>query len=605
MSEDYLIRARGVTKTYRLHKRPAARLASLFAREKPDQQLAPGEVYHALRGIDVEIKRGEKVAIIGRNGAGKSTLLKIITGVIKPTTGTIDVRGKSHALLSLGAGFHPDFTGRENAQAFLAHMGVSGRRADELVEDAIAFAEIEEHIDQPLKTYSTGMQARLMFAVSTALNPELLVIDEVLGVGDAYFQNKSFERIREMCGSGDTTLLIVSHDIYSAAKLVDRVVWIDKGRVMGDGSPADTIKAYENSIRIQEDSRQKQKLALDFRRSAQGRKTMLPAFIEIRARGNAPAASPVFFASAGLQFADGTQAQFPILALDGRPSAMVRDITSQLLPHLPWGEPGEIDGVTVRPWNNFGAVDHKAGFAIFPHSESASTDLDTATLKLRLRADGVVDADIVFIRPDGSERILHRLLTVASEWQELAISFQSGNETIGGSALAPSGDDAALQLGTGGVVATQVKMQTADFDSTFIVEHGSAINFALDLLVNDTSLNEPCQIVLAFKRNGIEDVARVFGKAVQIDGGGSKHVRVLASVPSFKLGVGRYSLTVLIARKGYYEEHTGQFFAINPNVLYAKRDEIEFEVVDRTSLISSGTGYVVDADWTLLGENQP
>jgi lipopolysaccharide transport system ATP-binding protein len=602
MSEDYLIRARGVTKTYRLHKRPAARLASLFAREKPDQQVAPGEVYHALRGIDLEIKRGEKVAIIGRNGAGKSTLLKIITGVIKPTTGSIDVRGKSHALLSLGAGFHPDFTGRENAHAFLAHMGVSGRRADELVEDAIAFAEIEEHIDQPLKTYSTGMQARLMFAVSTALDPELLVIDEVLGVGDAYFQNKSFERIREMCASGNTTLLIVSHDIYSAAKLVDRAVWIDKGRVMGDGSPGDTIKAYENSIRVQEDSRQKQKLALEYRRSMHNRKTMLPAFVEIRARGNTPAPSPVFFSAAGLRFSDGTFAEFPILSNDGRPSAVIKDLTSQLLPHLPWGETCVIDGVPVRPWNNFGAVDHKAGFAIFPHSEQAISELKSATLTLRLRADDVVDADVVFIRGDGSERILSRLLTVAGEWQELSISFQSGSETGVQSTLFSSTDDAVQQLGTGGVVVTNVQLQTSDLSTSFFVEHGNPIIFVLDLLVNDASLNEACQIVLAFKRNGVDDVARIIGRTLTIKGSENKHVRASASVPSFKLGVGRYTLTVLIAKNGYYEDHNGQFFAINPNVLYAKRDIIEFEIVDRSSLVSSGTGYVIDADWTVLGE---
>ena len=603
MSEDYLIRARGLTKTYRMHKRPAARLASLFSREKAGNDLAPGEVYHALRGIDLEIQRGEKVAIIGRNGAGKSTLLKIITGVIKPTTGTIDVRGKSHALLSLGAGFHPDFTGRENAEAFLAHMGVSGRKADDLISEVIAFAEIEEHIDQPLKTYSTGMQARLMFAVSTALNPELLVIDEVLGVGDAYFQNKSFERIREMCVSGDTTLLIVSHDIYSAAKLVDRVIWIDKGRVMGDGSPVDTIKAYENSIRIQEDSRQKQKLALDFRRSLKDRKAQLPAFIEIRARGNEPAKSPVFFSEAALRFPGGASMAFPILPATAPHAGKSVDVSVQLLPHLPWGEPTSIDGVPVKPWNNFGAVDHKAGFALFPLSESATAQLDDAVLILRLRANDLVDADIVYIAPDGRERILHRLQTTAGEWQALELPLKEGSLATAAAPTHASPPSSENTFGSGGVVVTSIAMETDGGASGFLVNHGQKARFNLDFAINDPDTNERCQIVLAFKRNGVEDVARMIGRRLLFDYQSGGFKKVVVDVPRFPLGVGNYTLTVLVAREGYYENHSGQFFSINPDVLYAKRDMIAFEVVDSESLISSGTGVIIDADWSFGNQN--
>lgn len=598
MSDDYLIRARGLTKTYRMHKRPAARLMSLFQKEQATRELAPGEVYQALRGIDLDIKRGEKVAIIGRNGAGKSTLLKIITGVIKPTTGSIDVRGKSHALLSLGAGFHPDFTGRENAHAFLAHMGVSGRQAEELVEAAVDFAEIEEHIDQPLKTYSTGMQARLMFAVSTALDPELLVIDEVLGVGDAYFQHKSFERIREMCASGETTLLIVSHDIYSAAKLVDRVVWIDKGRVMSAGAPQDTIKAYENSIRLQEDARQKQKLALAFRREMKGRKALLPGFIEIRARGNEPARSPVFLAEAALAAPGGEAYALPLFPAEDRPVRLSEAWSAQRLPHLPWGPVTSLDGAEVRTWNNFGAVDHKIGFAIFPHSEKAADQLDQSALTLRLRTNEVVDADIVYIRPDGAERILHRLLTEAGEWQSLSLLLSSGSQVGPFVHISNQDNGANDQLGSGGLTVLNIGLATSNNESSFLIDHGSPVRFTLDLLIRDPELKEHCQIVLAFKRNGIDDVARVMGRTLLIDGSGTPQLRVEATVEHFPLGVGSYTLTVLIAREGYYENHNGQFFSINPDVLFAKRDMIAFEVIDRRSLISSGTGAVIAADWS-------
>jgi lipopolysaccharide transport system ATP-binding protein len=598
MSEDYLIRARGVTKTYRLHKRPAARLASLFAREKPDQQVAPGEVYHALRGIDLEIKRGEKVAIIGRNGAGKSTFLKIITGVIKPTTGSIDVRGKSHALLSLGAGFHPDFTGRENAQAFLAHMGVSGRRADQLVEDAIAFAEIEEHIDQPLKTYSTGMQARLMFAVSTALDPELLVIDEVLGVGDAYFQHKSFERIREMCASGNTTLLIVSHDIYSAAKLVDRAVWIDKGRVMGDGAPAATIKAYENSIRIQEDARQKQKLALAFRRELKGRKAHLPAFIEIRARGNEPAKSSVYFAEASLALAGEAPRSLPIFSEDSRAENMGDAYAAQRLPHLPWGAVTSVDGAQVRAWNNFGAVDHKVGFAIFPLSEKTAERLGESALTLRLWAHDVVDADIVYIRPDGGEKILHRLMTEAEKWQALSLPLSEGQDVTVTSQSVQESQENARQ-GSGRIVLSNFRLFGADNSESFVLAHGAPASLKFDYYINDPQLREQSQIIVVFKRNGIDDVMRLKGDNVNFSASSNRSGQIEMRLDEVRLGTGRYSLTVMVARERYFENQAGLFFSINPDVYDVHSGCLEFEVVDSGQSFSSGTGFVGSAHWQM------
>ncbi len=393
MSDDYLIRARGLTKTYRMHKRPAARLASLFVREKQGNETAPGELYHALRGIDLEIRRGEKVAIIGRNGAGKSTLLKIITGVIKPTTGTIDVRGKSHALLALGSGFHPDFTGRENAEAFLAHMGVSGHKSKDLVENAIAFAEIEEHIDQPLKTYSTGMQARLMFAVSTALNPELLVIDEVLGVGDAYFQNKSFERIREMCASGNTTLLLVSHDIYSAVKLCPRVVWIDKGRVLIDSDPATVLRAYEDSVREQEERRLRQK-ALNLAGNRRARTERV--IVEIQSRNNQAPLSPVWFSDISLKV-NGTR----VSALRFGEDAFENVNGARLqIEGTNWGEPQMIDGRLARPLRTHGAPFHKvAGIFEFADPAGGMPDAELS-VEITYHADLAPDLLVSLITAD-------------------------------------------------------------------------------------------------------------------------------------------------------------------------------------------------------------
>jgi lipopolysaccharide transport system ATP-binding protein len=208
---DLVIQAKNLKKIYRLYAGPGYRFLDMFGMlgKRPNAYTE----HAALDGVDLDIRRGEKVAIIGRNGAGKSTLLKLITRVIEPTSGRLDVKGHAHALLQIGTGFHPDFTGRQNVYAYLAQLGVAGAEADQKYEEIVDFAELEEYIDQPVKTYSTGMGVRLMFSAATAIAPELLVLDEILGVGDAYFAAKSYQRMRDLCDRDGTTLLFVTHDV--------------------------------------------------------------------------------------------------------------------------------------------------------------------------------------------------------------------------------------------------------------------------------------------------------------------------------------------------------------------------------------------------------
>src|SRR5262249_8638959 len=168
-------RASDLTKVYRLYPKPHFRFLDMFGL-LPKREGSFTE-YRALDGVNLEVRRGEKVAIIGRNGAGKSTLLKLVSNVMQPTSGTLEVHGNARALLQMGSGFHPDFTGRENVYAYLAHLGITGKQADRKLVDIIDFSELEEYIDQPLKTYSTGMGVRLMFATSTAVVPDILVLD--------------------------------------------------------------------------------------------------------------------------------------------------------------------------------------------------------------------------------------------------------------------------------------------------------------------------------------------------------------------------------------------------------------------------------------------
>lgn len=196
-----------------------------------------------LNDISFEVKPGEAVGIIGINGAGKSTLLKMITGTTKPTTGIIQMTGRVAALLELGMGFHPDFTGRQNVYMAGQLLGFAAEEITAKMEEIEAFAEIGDAIDQPVRTYSSGMQVRLAFSVAIANRPDILIVDEALSVGDAYFQHKSFDRIREFRKQG-TTLLIVSHDKGAIQSICDRAILLNKGKIGKEGSPEEVMDFY-------------------------------------------------------------------------------------------------------------------------------------------------------------------------------------------------------------------------------------------------------------------------------------------------------------------------------------------------------------------------
>lgn len=234
------LRAHNISKAYKRYPGKWVRLAEwLSGRELHEK-------YWVLRDINFEVSSGEAVGIIGVNGAGKSTLLKIITGTTLPTTGNIEVGGNIAALLELGMGFHPGFTGRQNAYMNGQIRGLSTEQISGLMPEIENFAEIGDYLDQPLRTYSSGMQVRLAFSVATAIRPDILIVDEALSVGDSYFQHKSFNRIRKFRDEG-TTLLFVSHSPAAIKTLCNRAVLIDGGIVQRDGPP-DAVLDYYNAV---------------------------------------------------------------------------------------------------------------------------------------------------------------------------------------------------------------------------------------------------------------------------------------------------------------------------------------------------------------------
>lgn len=243
-----LMRVSGIGKAYRSYRSEWQRFARWFG-----MKTVPAEEMWVLKNVNFTIEAGQAIGIVGQNGAGKSTLLKMITGTLQPTEGSINVSGRIAAILELGMGFNPELTGRQNAYHAAGLMGYSADQIRKAMPDIYEFAEIGHYFDEAVRTYSSGMQMRVAFAVATAFRPEILIVDEALSVGDAYFQHKSFNRIKEFQEQG-TTLLIVSHDRASIQVLCDRAILLEKGTVIKDGAPEEVMDFYNALIAEKENS---------------------------------------------------------------------------------------------------------------------------------------------------------------------------------------------------------------------------------------------------------------------------------------------------------------------------------------------------------------
>ncbi|MCC6847259.1 MAG: ABC transporter ATP-binding protein [Deltaproteobacteria bacterium] len=240
------VRAERLGKAYRLYARPLDRALEWLARRPRHQE------FWALRDLDLDVRAGESIGIIGENGAGKSTVLALLTGTTRPTTGRVSVRGTLAAILELGAGFHPEFSGRHNARMHAALFGITGDEAERRIEEAIAFSELGAFVEQPVRTYSSGMYVRLAFALAVSVDPDVLIIDEALAVGDQHFQTKCVDRITEFRARGKT-ILFCSHAMYQVKKLCDRALWLRQGRVEALGPADEVIDGYLEYARVRDE----------------------------------------------------------------------------------------------------------------------------------------------------------------------------------------------------------------------------------------------------------------------------------------------------------------------------------------------------------------
>lgn len=255
MSSEIAIKVENISKCYQIYDKPHDRLKqSMYPRLQRIVGMPGQQYFHefwAVKDISFEIKKGESVGIIGRNGSGKSTLLQIITGTLAPTTGTVQTNGRIAALLELGSGFNPDFSGRENVYLNGMLLGLSREQIDQKFDAIASFADIGEHLDQPVKTYSSGMMVRLAFAVQVQVEPDILIVDEALAVGDWLFQKRCFQRIEKLVSDG-TSLLFVSHDQESVRTLTNRALLLNRGHCQAWGLSSDVVLEYRKLLHEEE-----------------------------------------------------------------------------------------------------------------------------------------------------------------------------------------------------------------------------------------------------------------------------------------------------------------------------------------------------------------
>ncbi len=562
-AEHCAIRTTGLTKRYRLYQKPAYRLLDLFGLCPPTRDFYSEHV--ALDDVDLTINSGEKVAIIGRNGAGKSTLLKCIAGLVRPTSGTADVYGKVSNLLQIGSGFHPDFTGRQNVYAALAHQGITGEAARRLFDEILAFAEVDEYIDQPMKTYSTGMCSRLMFASSVIVKPEILIVDEILGVGDAYFAHKSFERMRQLCSHGGTTLLLVTHDIYSALGLCDRFVWIDRGAIKFDGTGKDAISLYESSIKEQEEQSLRQQNVARLSGAAS------VVHVMVRSQTGFALPAPVALQTIELGLDNGTTLTLPVAS---------GAAGWTLVPEGNLAPAEVVDGEECRVLRTSGSIYHKAEWAV-------QLPVSSVVVRSRVRwhYKGNEPVGVRIFTPE-RKLLIGGSLGAGAHWQDTVLTPADA----GASEL-----DLLKQTdyGTGLVRITGVEFLDRDGGGVVAAKHGEPLTVRIRIRVAPTLVNREVTLVLGFARHGSPYSAYVSDSRLSL--GDAEHSVIEAAIDTLKLGSGQWYVNIGIGEPGLFERATLKYFTLDPSWYHLLAARVELQVVSSGPLDASGCFVVLPA----------
>ncbi|HEX9707404.1 MAG TPA: ABC transporter ATP-binding protein [Steroidobacteraceae bacterium] len=561
---EIAVRVRNLSKVYRLYHRPIGRVFAALG--LPTGHLVAYRERVALDRVSFEIAKGERVAIVGRNGAGKTTLLKLIAGVSQPSAGTLAVDGNAHVLMDVGTGFHPDFTGRENVRGYMAQMGRTGAAAEKAVEEIIDFAEIGEYIDQPVRTYSAGMAMRLMFAASISIEPNVLLLDEVLAVGDAYFTHKSFDRIRDVCARG-ATLLLVTHDLYRASALCDRMIWLDRGRIMMDDRSVVVLNAFEASIRDEEEQRlRRRNLALDMG----GHVVATPSpdancwYGELRGRDGHPPQTDVFISH--IEFA----AEGRTLArLDMR--AEVRSEGSCLLlgpGESNWGPVGEKAGRIARAFLPYGSIYHKLPFLLRPANATNALAAGCLEVEAGIWAASAEPLELRLADESGDGQLACTIATVSpGAWCDVR------------SRLAPASPrlDGTGRFGQRRMEITEVRFLDELRHETFIFETGAGMRVRLRYRINDPGFDQTPTLIVAFQKDGYLRTHRFWTDRIRISAAAGREGELEITAAPLLMAPGTYRVTVSVFEEGYFARGVPrEFYTVSDRVcdVHARAYEI-------------------------------
>ena len=562
------IRVGRVSKRYRLYVKPAYRLLDLFG-------VCPeGPAYYsehaALANVELSIGRGEKVAIIGRNGAGKSTLLKVITGIVRPTSGRVEVQGQVSNLLQIGSGFHPDFTGRQNVFANLAHQGITGSMAARAFDEIVEFAEVEEYIDQPMKTYSTGMCSRLMFSSSVVVKPEILIVDEILGVGDAYFAHKSFERMRDLCRDAGTTLLLVTHDIYSALNLCDRFVWIDRGEVKFDGDGKSAIALYESSVKDQEEQFLRQKN----RASLAGPDVANQTLVLVRSQTGFALRAPFAVECIELVLDDGSVSTMTVSAPAGG---------WQVMPEGNLGPERVVAGRTCRALETAGSIYHKAEWV----ANVSPARVRAVRLVWNYAGDEPVDLRVF----EPSRRlVVAETLGRTDGWTERTFARAAGDREL----------DVPRQTnyGTGLVRISDVQFLDAAGRSVVEVTHGTPLTVQLRVQMHPDLPDRSVTFIVGFSRSGSPYSGLVYRSPMQLPEG--EECVISVRMDEFSLGAGAWFVIAAIGESGLYDKDVVRYFTTDSAWHHMLAERLELSVLPTGKVQTFGCFALLPADVSVV-----
>ncbi|HEY9611807.1 ABC transporter ATP-binding protein [Allocoleopsis sp.] len=572
---DIIIQARELKKVYRLYSKPQYRFLDMFG--LLGQKRGAYTEHAALDRVDLDIRRGEKVAIIGRNGAGKSTLLKLITNVTEPTSGQLKVKGKVHALLQIGTGFHPDFTGRENVYAYLAQLGVTGKDADRKCAEIIDFAELEEYIDQPVKTYSTGMGARLMFSTSTAITPNLLVLDEVLGVGDAYFTHKSYERIRELCEGQGTTLLLVTHDLYSALNLCNRFIWLDRGKVRLDDNGKTVVHAYERSIRDQEEERLRQRRLTVLKENIKSStETEALMYGQIRCCDRQPPQAPIHISH--LRFLSDNTELAVLSTVDEAATQGIQIITEPGEGN--WSQPLNWHDRPAREFSPHGSIYYRLPFIVNNRQVIEAAEAGNLQVEIGCYNNSSQYLELVLFHPDRIRQFSGKFTVVASpSWLDMRTTIEVYSDQLDQVSLPGE----VVRYGQRAMEIVDVQFLNAEGEETFQFDIGSSMRVRLKYRLNDPSFCEFPTLLIAFQKDGVVRSHRFWTDQIQLAAKESKEGVIEVIADPLLLCRGSYAVTVSVFKEGYLTSYgPKRFFSANDQ-LYDMHSRA-YEIVIKESI---------------------